>query len=333
MATTKIQLIPPGFTDVCYPQTTASVVIEETNKKFMTDEEKTKLANFTGNLITSVFSRTGEIVAAAGDYTASLITNTPSGNIVATTVQAAINELDLNKEPIISAKGTAFNRNFGTTLADVKVNGTAALGILNVVARIDHVHPTDTSRASTSVATIAANGLMSKDDKTKLDTISTGANKVVSSTTNGNIIIDGVDTIVYTHPTGTNPHGLTRSDLNLENVTNESKTTMFTSPVFTDIPTAPTAIIGTNTNQLATTAFVQSAVASAGGGDMMKSVYDSNSNNIVDRSETADKFTTAITINGVSFDGSSNITIYDNSKVAITLGVTQPNSGWWFKEV
>ena len=43
MATKKIQIIPPGYTDVCYPQTIASAVIEETNKRFMTDAERTKL--------------------------------------------------------------------------------------------------------------------------------------------------------------------------------------------------------------------------------------------------------------------------------------------------
>ena len=44
MATKKIQIIPPGYTDVCYPQTIASAVIEETNKRFMTDTERTKLS-------------------------------------------------------------------------------------------------------------------------------------------------------------------------------------------------------------------------------------------------------------------------------------------------
>ena len=49
---------------------------------------------------------------------------------------------------------------------------------------------------------------------------------------------------------------LTKSDVGLGNVTNESKGTMFTSPIFTGIPEASTAGIGTNTTQLATTAFV-----------------------------------------------------------------------------
>ena len=38
------------------------------------------------------------------------------------------------------------------------------------------------------------------------------------------------------------------------------------SPAFTGVPTAPTAPVGTNNTQLATTAFVQSAVSSSGGG-------------------------------------------------------------------
>ena len=49
---------------------------------------------------------------------------------------------------------------------------------------------------------------------------------------------------------------LTKSDVGLDNVTNESKMTMFTSPTFTGIPKASTAGIGTSTTQLATAAFV-----------------------------------------------------------------------------
>ena len=43
--------------------------------------------------VTSVFTRTGAVVSANGDYTASQVTNVPSGTISSTTVQAAINEL------------------------------------------------------------------------------------------------------------------------------------------------------------------------------------------------------------------------------------------------
>lgn len=46
------------------------------------------------NAVGSVFGRVGTVVAVAGDYTATQVTNTPAGSIAATTVQAAVNELD-----------------------------------------------------------------------------------------------------------------------------------------------------------------------------------------------------------------------------------------------
>lgn len=52
------------------------------------------------NIVTSVFTRTGAIVATAGDYLATLITNTPAGDIAAVDVQTAINELDTEKMAI-----------------------------------------------------------------------------------------------------------------------------------------------------------------------------------------------------------------------------------------
>ena len=47
--------------------------------------------------VTSVFGRQGDVTAQAGDYTASQVTNVPSGNISATDVQTALNELDSEK--------------------------------------------------------------------------------------------------------------------------------------------------------------------------------------------------------------------------------------------
>jgi hypothetical protein len=47
--------------------------------------------------VTSAFGRTGTVTAQSGDYTATQVTNTPAGNIAATTVQAALNELDSEK--------------------------------------------------------------------------------------------------------------------------------------------------------------------------------------------------------------------------------------------
>ena len=54
----------------------------------------------------------------------------------------------------------------------------------------------------------------------------TDATKVEKSTTNGNIKINGTETTVYTHPSGTNPHGTTKSDVGLGNVENKSSATI-----------------------------------------------------------------------------------------------------------
>lgn len=52
-----------------------------------------------GGGVSSVFGRTGSVTAGSGDYTATQITNSPSGSISATTVQAALNELATEKIP------------------------------------------------------------------------------------------------------------------------------------------------------------------------------------------------------------------------------------------
>ena len=60
------------------------------------------------------------------------------------------------------------------------------------------------------------------------------------------------------------------------------------SPTFTGSPTTPTAVAGTNSTQIATTAFVNDAIAGFGAGDMSKSTYDTDNDGKVDAAETAD---------------------------------------------
>jgi len=60
------------------------------------------------------------------------------------------------------------------------------------------------------------------------------------------------------------------------------------SPSFTGSPTAPTAVTGTNSTQIATTAFVNDAIAGFGAGDMAKSTYDTDNDGKVDAAEVAD---------------------------------------------
>lgn len=60
------------------------------------------------------------------------------------------------------------------------------------------------------------------------------------------------------------------------------------SPAMTGTPSAPTAIAGTNSTQVATTAFVQAAIVAFGPGDMLKSSYDADNDGKVDAAEVAD---------------------------------------------
>ncbi|WP_300581194.1 head decoration protein [Marivita sp.] len=60
------------------------------------------------------------------------------------------------------------------------------------------------------------------------------------------------------------------------------------SPTFTGSPTAPTAVAGTDSTQIATTAFVNQAIAGFGAGDMAKSTYDTDNDGKVDAAEVAD---------------------------------------------
>lgn len=57
---------------------------------------------------------------------------------------------------------------------------------------------------------------------------------ISASTTNGNIKINGTEINVYTHPTGTNPHGTTKSDVGLGNVGNFKAVSTVASQGLTD---------------------------------------------------------------------------------------------------
>lgn len=59
-----------------------------------------EIATFGSGGVTSFEGRTGVVTAQAGDYTASEVTNVAAGNIAAVTVQAAIDELDTEKQPV-----------------------------------------------------------------------------------------------------------------------------------------------------------------------------------------------------------------------------------------
>lgn len=120
------------------------------------------------------------------------------------------------------------------------MNGTAAVGTSLRYARQDHVHPSDTSRAPlasptfTGTVTIPAGASIS------------GYAPLASPTFTGTVTI----------PAGASISGY------LTTASASSTYAPIASPTFTGTPAVPTAGSGTNTTQIASTAFVTSAISS-----------------------------------------------------------------------
>ena len=77
----------------------------------------------------------------------------------------------------------------------------------------------------------------------------TDATAVTSSSTNGNIKINGTETTVYTHPgTGTNPHGTTKSDIGLGSVANYDQSKAIKSITRSGTTFTATALDGTTSS-------------------------------------------------------------------------------------
>jgi len=109
------------------------------------------------------------------------------------------------------------------------------VGTATTAARADHVH------AMPALATTAADGFMSKEDKAKLNGVESGAQVNTVTSVAGKT---GAVTLTIDNVSGAAP---------------------LASPALTGTPTAPTPAAGSNTTQVATAAFVMAAVAGAGG--------------------------------------------------------------------
>lgn len=219
-------------------------------------------------------------LAFGGTFTIPSITYDAQGHVTAKgtttmTMPAAPSFTNWQAKNIVGASATA-TANAATT------NATTFLNLIeNGAVRSSH------QITGTGKVTVTA-------DATGKVTINGAATTAASGSANGTIAIDGVNVAVkglgsaaYTASTayataaqGTkadnavpktttvNGHALsanvivTKADIGLGNVTNESKTTMFTNAALTGTPIAPTAAGGTNTAQIATTAFVINEIGS-----------------------------------------------------------------------
>lgn len=212
--------------------------VTTTNSGFMSAADKTKLngiatgAQTNQNAVQSiqVVTPTGTVVGTATATTTTDTIQLKEGNNIDIAVSGkvvTVNNTYSYTHPTgdgnlhVPTTGTS---NSGKVLKSGATAGSLAWGTLTPtdVGALPISHEGQGGSVHADVTT-SASGFMSAADKTKLNGIAAGANKVESSTTNGNIKINSTETNVYTHPTGTNPHGTTKADIGLSNVTNDSQ--------------------------------------------------------------------------------------------------------------
>lgn len=129
------------------------------------------------------------------------------------------------------------------------MDSSASSGVSSLASRSDHVHPSDTSKASTSSltshtsATVSVHGI---SDTANL--VYTGDSRLIDSRT--------PTSHASSHASaGTDPITIAQSQVT--NLTTDlSAKAPLSSPTFTGTPSAPTADVDTNTTQIATTGFV-----------------------------------------------------------------------------
>lgn len=208
-------------------------------------------ASFDGSAnasITLVLANTG---VTAGTYTK--VTVDSKGRITGATNLTAsdIPSLTLSK---ISDAGTAASKNTGKGAGNVPIldsNGKLDTSVLPALAI------SDTFVVASQTAMLALTAEIGDI------AIRTDLNKsFILKTTGASTLANWQELLTPTSPVQsvagkTGAVTLTSSDVGLGNVTNESKTTMFTSPSFTGTPVAPTPTSTDNSTKIATTAFVK----------------------------------------------------------------------------
>ena len=138
--------------------------------------------------VTSVFGRSGVISAQSGDYSAAQVSNTPAGSISSVTVQAALNELDSEKQPVDATLTAlaAFNSNgiVVQTAADTFAARSIASGTGITVSNGDGVSGNPSIAISASGVTASTYGSASQ-----VSSFSVNAQGQITSASNTSINI------------------------------------------------------------------------------------------------------------------------------------------------
>jgi hypothetical protein len=233
------------------PNNVASATKLQTARTISLTGDATGSTSFDGTAnkaITVVLANSG---ATAGTYTK--LTIDAKGRVTsATTLTASdIPSLTLSK---ISDAGTAASKSVGTASGNVPVldaNGKLDQSVIPAVAISDtFVVASETAMLALSaeIGDIAVRTDLNKSFILRVAGASTLANWQELLTPASAVQSVNGKTGVVT---------ISKSDVGLGSVTNESKATMFTSPAFTGTPISTTPTLSDNSTKIATTAFVK----------------------------------------------------------------------------
>ena len=180
-------------------------------------------------------------------------------------LEGASSDLAISSKKVTIPKATSSKDGIITSTDYTKLSGIATGAQVNVIesVKIDDTALTVSSKAvNIPLASASVNGAMSSTDYSKLSGVASGAQVNVIE----GIKLDGAGSnLTPASKVVTIPNATTSSNglMTASDKTALNGAAPLASPTFTGTPAAPTAASGTNTTQIATTAFVQSAISAA----------------------------------------------------------------------
>jgi hypothetical protein len=209
----KLNSVDVGANNYIHPVNhPPSIITQDANNRFVSDSEKTTWNNKIDSNLKGAVNGVAELDA--------------TGKVPSTQLPSYVDDVleysTISKFPIAGETGKIYisqdtNKTYRWSGSNyVVISETLALG-------------------ETSSTAYAGDKGKIAYDHSQAPHARTDATKTEVSLTNGNIKINGIETTVYTHPSGTNPHGTTKSDVGLSNVDNTSDAN---KPISTAMQTA-----------------------------------------------------------------------------------------------